>query len=119
MRCVESAQHFDLAGNATQMLLDLRIANGVAWAAMGVWQIETDDEDRAVLREIETLMSAEAGMTASERLVTLVTLVTLVEAYERHVLGSGDEKTEEALVRLRDFERTGEGVPLDEMLAYL
>jgi len=47
---------------------------------MDVKLIKTDEDYRATLREIESLMSARAGSPEGERLDLLV---TLVEAYER------------------------------------
>lgn len=47
---------------------------------MNIRPIKTEVDYRETLREIETLMSAEAGTEAGDRLDVLV---TLVEAYER------------------------------------
>ncbi|GAC1625920.1 MAG: DNA-binding protein [Nevskia sp.] len=47
---------------------------------MNIRPIKTEADYRDTLREIETLMSAEAGTEAGDRLDVLV---TLVEAYER------------------------------------
>lgn len=47
---------------------------------MNIRPIKTEADYRETLREIETLMSAEAGTEAGDRLDVLV---TLVEAYER------------------------------------
>jgi HTH-type transcriptional regulator/antitoxin HigA len=47
---------------------------------MEIKPIRTDEDYRATLQEIETLMAAEAGTPEGERLDVLV---TLVEAYER------------------------------------
>jgi HTH-type transcriptional regulator/antitoxin HigA len=47
---------------------------------MNIRPIKTDADYRQTLREIETLMSAELGTEAGDRLDVLV---TLVEAYER------------------------------------
>lgn len=47
---------------------------------MNVRPVKTDDDYRAALAEIESLMSAELGTPEGERLDVLV---TLVEAYER------------------------------------
>lgn len=47
---------------------------------MDVKPIRTDEDYRETLREIESLMTAEPGTPAGERLDVLV---TLVEAYER------------------------------------
>lgn len=47
---------------------------------MNIRTINTEAEYRDTLREIETLMSAEAGTDAGERLKMLA---SLVEAYER------------------------------------
>ena len=47
---------------------------------MDVKPIKTDEDYRATLQEIESLMTAEAGAPEGERLDVLV---TLVEAYER------------------------------------
>lgn len=47
---------------------------------MEIKPIRTEEDYRATLREIESLMTAEAGSREGERLDVLV---TLVEAYER------------------------------------
>ena len=47
---------------------------------MDIKPIKTDDDYRAALREIESLMTAEADTPEGERLDVLV---TLVEAYEK------------------------------------
>jgi HTH-type transcriptional regulator/antitoxin HigA len=47
---------------------------------MDIHPIKTDTDYRKTLREIETLMAAEPGSEAGDRLDVLV---TLVEAYER------------------------------------
>jgi HTH-type transcriptional regulator/antitoxin HigA len=47
---------------------------------MEVKPIRTEEDYRATLQEIESLMSAEPGTPEGERLDVLV---TLVEAYER------------------------------------
>lgn len=47
---------------------------------MEIKPIRTEDDYRATLREIESLMAAEAGSPEGDRLDVLV---TLVEAYER------------------------------------
>jgi len=47
---------------------------------MNIRPIKTEADYRMTLREIETLMSAESGSEAGDRLDVLV---TLVEAYER------------------------------------
>lgn len=47
---------------------------------MNIKPIKTDADYRAALKEIESLMTAEAGSPEGERLDVLV---TLVEAYER------------------------------------
>jgi len=47
---------------------------------MDIKPIETEDDYRATLSEIESLMRAEPGTPEGERLDVLV---TLVEAYER------------------------------------
>jgi len=47
---------------------------------MNIRPIKTEADYRTTLREIETLMSAESGSEAGDRLDVLV---TLVEAYER------------------------------------
>lgn len=47
---------------------------------MNIRPIKTETDYRETLREIETLMSAEAGTEAGDRLDVLA---TLVEAYER------------------------------------
>nr|MBA3571779.1 transcriptional regulator [Pyrinomonadaceae bacterium] len=47
---------------------------------MDIKPIKTDDDYRAALKEIESLMTAEADTPEGERLDVLV---TLVEAYEK------------------------------------
>ncbi len=47
---------------------------------MDIKPIRTEDDYRATLQEIESLMAAESGTPEGERLDVLV---TLVEAYER------------------------------------
>ncbi|HEX2643400.1 MAG TPA: transcriptional regulator [Thermoanaerobaculia bacterium] len=47
---------------------------------MDIRPVRTEEDYRATLKEIESLMAAEAGTLAGERLDVLV---TLVEAYER------------------------------------
>jgi HTH-type transcriptional regulator/antitoxin HigA len=47
---------------------------------MNIRPIKTEADYRDTLREVETLMSAEAGTEMGDRLDVLV---TLVEAYER------------------------------------
>ncbi len=47
---------------------------------MDIKTIKTDEDYRATLQEIESLMTAEPGSAEGERLDVLV---TLVEAYER------------------------------------
>jgi Predicted transcription regulator containing HTH domain len=47
---------------------------------MNILPIKTEADYRDTLREIETLMSAEAGSAAGDRLDVLA---TLVESYER------------------------------------
>ena len=47
---------------------------------MDIRPVRTEEDYRATLEEIESLMAAEAGTPAGERLDVLV---TLVEAYER------------------------------------
>ena len=47
---------------------------------MNIKPIKSEEDYRATLQEIESLMSAEPGTSAGERLDVLV---TLVEAYER------------------------------------
>lgn len=48
---------------------------------MEIRPIKTEADYKATLKEIEVLMSAEAGSPEGDRLDVLV---TLVEAYERH-----------------------------------
>lgn len=47
---------------------------------MDIKPIETEEDYRAALREIESLMTAESGTPEGEKLDALV---TLIEAYER------------------------------------
>jgi HTH-type transcriptional regulator/antitoxin HigA len=52
---------------------------------MEIKPIRTEEDYRATLREIESLMAAEAGSPEGDRLDVLV---TLVEAYERKAFPS-------------------------------
>ena len=55
---------------------------------MDIKSIKSEEDYRATLREIETLMSAAPGSPEGERLDVLV---TLVEAYERSLIKQPDE----------------------------
>ena len=70
---------------------------------MNISPIKTEEDYRATLREIESLMSAEPNSIEGDRLDVLV---TLVEAYERQHFPLGLPDPVEAAEALKDLRGT-------------